>query len=315
MTHEAVQDAVTPGRRLDARPGVWLAEVALVLMSVIWGVNYSVMKYGTTLVPPLGYNAVRITVAAVTLLLIAILFAGPAPPRRDMLAVLALGAFGNGVYQVIWVEGLSLTRAGEAALVVGASPALMALVGRLRGVERVNARGIAGITLSIFGVGLIVLGRATSGSAAPGGSLGGDLLVLAAAVCWAIYTVWLMPYTRRVSGWWVAALSIVGGASVLLIAGSADIVRIDWRAVPHNLWFAILYGSMGALVVAYVLWYYGVRKLGPTRTALFGNLQPFIALLVAWLMLGEVPTIWQGIGAITIVSGVLLTRTQASENS
>ena len=43
-----------------ARPRVWLAEVALLLMSVIWGVNYSVIKYGTSVVPPLAYNGVRI---------------------------------------------------------------------------------------------------------------------------------------------------------------------------------------------------------------------------------------------------------------
>ena len=64
-----------------------------------------------------------------------------------------------------------------------------------------------------------------------------------------------------------------------------------------------------------MFWYYGVRVIGPTRTALYGNLQPLIALLAAWLSLGEVPTLWQGIGAATIVGGVLLTRVPASEPS
>jgi drug/metabolite transporter (DMT)-like permease len=68
-------------------------------------------------------------------------------------------------------------------------------------------------------------------------------------------------------------------------------------------------------VIAYFFWLYGVRVLGPTRTAIFGNLQQFIALLVAWLMLGEVPTIWQAVGCITIVTGVLLTRVPAREAS
>jgi drug/metabolite transporter (DMT)-like permease len=113
----------------------------------------------------------------------------------------------------------------------------------------------------------------------------------------------------------VTALSVGGGALVLLLAGFADIVRIAWRSVPTNLWLAILYGSLGALVIAYILWYYGIRKLGPTRTALFGNLQPFIALVVAWMSLGEVPTVWQGVGAVTIVGGVLLTRARGSEAS
>jgi drug/metabolite transporter (DMT)-like permease len=85
--------------------------------------------------------------------------------------------------------------------------------------------------------------------------------------------------------------------------------------VPAGAWAAILYSGLGALVIAYIFWYYGVRKLGPTRTALYGNLQPLIALLVAWLTLGEVPTSWQAVGAATIVSGVLLTRVPASEAS
>lgn len=171
-----------------------------------------------------------------------------------------------------------------------------------------------GIALSMFGVGLIVLGRATSGANAQGGSLLGDLLVLCGAVCWAFYTVLLLPFTKRVSGWWVTALSVVGGSVILLVAASADLAAIDWHSVPRGVWFAILYGSIGAMVIAYFFWLYGVRVLGPTRTAIFGNLQQFIALLVAWRMLGEVPTIWQAVGCITIVTGVLLTRVPARES-
>jgi drug/metabolite transporter (DMT)-like permease len=294
---------------------VWPAEVALLFMSLIWGVNYSVVKYGASMVPPLAYNAVRITTAAITLLVIALLLGGSAPTRRDLLAILALGALGNGIYQIFFIEGLARTRAGEAALVVGASPALMALFGRMRGVERVTRRGWFGIALSIFGVGLVVLGRAATGANGHGGSLLGDLLVLCGSVCWAVYTVLLMPYTRHVSGWWATALSAIGGSTILIIAGGRDVLSVDWGSVPRPVFGALLYGSLGAMVIAYFFWYYGVRVLGPTRTALYGNLQPLIALLAAWLTLHEVPTAWQAVGAATIISGVVLTRVPATEAS
>jgi drug/metabolite transporter (DMT)-like permease len=297
------------------RRGVWLAEVALLFMSLIWGVNYSVVKFGTGIMPPLAYNGVRIAFAAVALTVIAVAWGGVMPHRRDLLALLALGALGNGVYQVFFIEGLARTRAGEAALVVGASPALMALFGRMRGVELITRRGALGIGLSIFGVITVVLGRAATRGTATDGSLGGDLLVLCGSVCWAVYTVFLMPYTRRLSGWWVTALTIIGGSFVLSVFGARDILSVHWGALPHIAWMAILYSGLGALVIAYVFWYYGVRTLGPTRTALYGNLQPLIALLVAWLTLGEVPTAWQALGAATIVSGVVLTRMPASEAS
>lgn len=284
-------------------------------MSLIWGVNYSVVKYGTGVLPPLAYNALRITLAAAALVAIAAVKGGPPPARRDILSLLGLGMLGNGVYQVLFIEGVARTRAGEAALVVGASPALMAIFGRVLGVERITRTGAVGIVLSMFGVALIVLGRAATGDPVHGGSLRGDLLVLAGAVCWAVYTVSLMPFTRRISGWWVTALTIGGGCIVVLAAGARHLLVLDWSLVPSAAWAAILYSGVGALVIAYMFWYYGVRVLGPTRTALYGNLQPLIALLVAWLTLAEVPTTWQWAGAGTIVGGVLLTRIAASEVS
>ncbi len=297
------------------RKKVLVAEVAVVVMALIWGVNYSVIKFGTSLIQPLAYNGVRVALAAVALIVIALIWGGVPPARRDVWALLALGALGNGVYQLFFAEGISRTRAGEAALVVGGSPALIALLGRLAGIERVSRRGMIGIALSIFGVGLIVLGRATSGGNSNGGSLLGDLLVLAGSVCWAIYTVLLVPYTKRLGGFWVIGLSMVGGSLVLAAVGARSIQSVDWGAVPISGWASMVYGGLGGLVVAYILWYRGVKVLGPTRTALFANLQPMIALIVAWLTLHETPTAWQTIGALTIVGGVLLTRVPASAES
>lgn len=305
----------TPHAIGAARPNVMLAEIAVVFMAIIWGVNYSVIKYGTSAMPPLAFNGIRVALAALALITIALVWGGPAPSRRDAMMLIALGMLGNGVYQIFFAEGIARTRAGEAALVVGASPALIALIGRMRGVERIDRRGAIGIALSIFGVGLIVLGRAASGGNAEGGSLLGNLLVLCGALCWALYTVFLIPYTGRVGGFHVLALSLTGGTIVLLTIGARQILQLQWGAVPTSAWWAMLYAGFAGLVVAYLFWYRGVKVLGPTRTHLYANLQPFIALVVAWITLREVPTLWQGLGAATIVTGVLLTRVQASVES
>jgi drug/metabolite transporter (DMT)-like permease len=297
-----------------SRSSVVLAEVAVIGMALVWGVNYSVIKYGTGVVPPLAYNAARVTIGAVCLMVIALIWGGAAPSRRDAVTLIALGALGNGVYQMFFAEGISRTRAGEAALVVGASPALMMIIGRLRGVEQVTMRRVIGIALSILGVGLVVLGAASS-KGSHGGSLTGDLLVLAGSVCWATYTILLIPYTKRLSGWYVLAFSMLGGSVVLLLGGARFVASVNWLALPGLTWAAILYGSLGALVFAYMLWYRGVKVLGPTRTSLYGNFQTLIALGVAWITLGERPTLWQVVGAVTIVSGVLLTRAPGTEQA
>lgn len=282
-------------------------------MALIWGVNYSVIKFGTSMVQATAYNAVRVAMGTVLLLVIARIWGGTPPTRRDTLILLALGALGNGIYQIFFAEGITRTRAGEAALVVGASPALIALFGRMAGIERTNKRALAGIVLSIIGVGLIVLSTATA-APAQGSSLFGDLLVLCGSICWAIYTVLLIPYTKRNSGFWIIALAMAGGTIVLLLAGSRAILSTAWGSLPPVLWYALVYSGIGGLVVAYFCWLHGVRVLGPTRTSLFTNLQLPTALIVAWLTLRETPTSWQVVGAITILSGALLTRVPSAES-
>ena len=103
-----VGETVTPGHATTAtRPGVWLTDLSLVLMTLIWGVNFSVVKYGTRLVDPLAYNGVRVSLAAVTLVLVVFLTGGTWPARRTALVLFGLGVLGNGIYQIFFVEGIS----------------------------------------------------------------------------------------------------------------------------------------------------------------------------------------------------------------
>jgi len=299
-----LRDAATPDR--VARSGVWLTDLSLLLMALIWGVNFSVVKYGTRLIEPLAYNGLRVSLAAVALVAIVLAMRGTWPTLRDALALIALGALGNGLYQIFFVEGVVRTRAGDAALVIAASPAFIALIGRARGIERLSRRGAAGIALSIAGIGLVVFG--TSGGASGDATIFGDLLVLVGSLCWSVYSVLLQPYTKRLDGLRLSALTMIGGALPLLVVATPSILRMSWGTVPASGFAAMSYSGLGALVIAYLFWYRGMKVLGPTRTAMYSNLQPIFALLVAWLTLGEVPTIWQGVGTACITSGLLMTR-------
>ena len=288
------------------RPRVTLTDLLLVLMALIWGVNISVVKYGTLHLNALAYNGVRVTMAAVALLAIGSLMGERWPSRRDVLALLLLGVLGNGVYQLLFIQGVAHTRAGNAALVLAATPAFVALFGWMRGTERIRARGMAGIVISMLGIGLVVSGRAPIGAGAS--TLLGDALVLGGCVCWAAFTVLLKPYTERVNAVQVAGITMAGGVIPLLAISAPAMAATAWGAVPVKVWGAIVFSGLGALVIAYLCWYRGVRVLGPTRTSMYGNLQPVVALVFAWIILHEVPTVMQGMGAASIITGLLMTR-------
>ncbi len=306
---DAATESILPGRADAARAGgsVWLTDASLVLVAIIWGVNFSIVKFGTTLIDPLAYNGVRVMLAGLLLLTIAAGSRTRLPSPREIAVLLALGVLGNGVYQWFFIEGVARTRASDAGLVIAASPAFIAIVGRMLGVERVSRRGVMGILLSVGGIAFVVLGttNATAGDA----SLRGDLLVLAGSLCWAFYTVLLKPYTEHLSGLHVSAFTMLGGAIPLFLVALPSIAATPWAKVPLDGWLAIVYSGLFALVIAYLFWYRGVRVIGPTRTAMYSNLQPVVAVLMAWWMLGETPTWSQGVGTACILGGLLLTRT------
>jgi drug/metabolite transporter (DMT)-like permease len=301
-THAA---AATAGSA--AHPSFGVTDLMLLTMAVIWGVNFVVVKYATQIFNPVAFTGLRVGAAALLLLTVAFARGRISLPRRDLIGLLLLGVIGNGLYQLFFVHGVARTRAGNAALIVGAAPAIIALFARLRGLERLKRMTIVGIALSVIGVGLVIAGSAkpTNGQT----TLLGSVLVFGGVLCWTVYTILLQPYTKRIDVFRLSAITMVGGAVPLLIASTPSLIATNWAAVGSGGWFALFYSSVISMGVAYLFWYRGLRVLGPTRTAVYSNLQPIIALLVAWAFIGEIPTIFQGVGAATIIAGVFLTRT------
>ncbi len=111
---------------------------------------------------------------------------------------------GHGLYQVCFIEGLARSRAGTVALMLAASPAFIAIVGRLFRIEHVGTRGWTGIALQLLGISLVVFGSVAH--ATSGDSLLGSLLLVAGSLCWAFFATLIKRYTERMSGINVGAL-------------------------------------------------------------------------------------------------------------
>ena len=290
----------------SAPAGFGKTDALLLLMALIWGVNFSVVKYGTQVFTPLAFTGLRVGLAAMVLLTFSAFRKTRRPNREEMLALITLGVLGNGLYQIMFVEGIARTRVGNAALIVAATPAFIAITGRIRGSERINRNVAMGIALSLAGVGLVVLGSATR--AAGEATIVGTMLVFAGTLCWTLFTVMLQPYARKLDPVHLSAFTMLGGTIPMLVATPRALLATDWSAVGVAAWGAIFYASVLSMGLAYIFWYRGLRVLGPTKTAMYGNLQPVIAIGVAWIALSEAPTVWQVIGTATIMSGLFLTR-------
>jgi drug/metabolite transporter (DMT)-like permease len=251
------------------------------------------------------YTSIRMAAGTLAMFALLVRDRSTRPTGAEIKRLLVLGFLGHGVYQMLFIYGIARTRAGTAALVISSSPAIIAIVMRIFRNERLAPRAVIGIVLSIAGILVVMAGstREAHGSA----SLVGDLMILAAVCCWAFYSLWLKPLTH-LGGTQLAAWTLLGGAAPLAILASPSMLRTDFGAIVPLTWAAIAYSGLLSMGLAYLWWYRGVRVIGPTRTAMFANLQPIIAVLVSWPLLGETPTAWQGVGALGVMAGLWLTR-------
>ncbi len=296
---------------MSSRTSFGATDAGLLLMALIWGINYSVVKAGLRTLEPFAFNGLRVALAAVILGVLSWwLRAERWPERRDIVHLAWLGLIGNGLYQLFFILGMARTRAGIAALVVAAGPAYIALISHWLRRERLPLRGWVGIALQLVGVACVV--GSTHGLDAGADAMLGAALIACGSLLWALFSVLLQPYTQRAHPIHLSAITMASGALFLVVVATPALLRLDVPAVDAAEWGAVAYAGIGALVIAYLLFYRGVRVLGATRTAMYGNLQPLIAIAVAWLMLAERPTGWQAVGATCIMGGLLLSRTAAS---
>lgn len=296
---------------MSSRTSFGATDAGLLLMALIWGINYSVVKSGLRTLEPFAFNGLRVALAAVILAALSwALRAERWPARSDVVQLAWLGLIGNGLYQMFFILGMARTRAGIAALVVAAGPAYIALISHWLRREHLSLRGWLGIALQLVGVVCVV--ASTHGLDAGADAMLGAALIACGSLLWALFSVLLQPLTVRAHPIHVSAITMASGALFLVIVAAPALSRLDATAVHPAEWGAVAYAGIGALVIAYLLFYRGVRVLGATRTAMYGNLQPLIAIAVAWIMLAERPTGWQAVGAACIMGGLLLSRTASS---
>jgi len=283
-------------------------DLLLVGMVFVWGANFSVMKVTLAFLSPLVFNALRFTVA--TILLVIILRWQRHPlgvARADVWKVLAIGVIGHGIYQIIFIEGLSHTTVANSSLLMGTVPIFVALLSAALRIERVTLQRWVGILLSFAGIVLVILGG--------GGRLQfdtshltGDLLMLSAAITWASYTVASKPLLRRYTPMHLNAITMIPGTLILILVALPDFIRQRWLSVPSVAWAGLAYATIFSLVIAYLIWFTAVQRIGNARTAVYSNGIPVVASLLAWLVLREPFGVLQAIGGVIILTGVTIAQ-------
>lgn len=278
----------------------------MIAVVVIWGTNYTLVKDALEGMPPRAFMALRFGLAALAMGLVLGAVEGWKPmPWKVFLRLTGLGFVGNTLYQLCFIEGLARTTAANSGMLTAVSPVVTAALGAALGIERLRRPVIAGLSLAVVGMLLVVGAR--------GPNLGaetwvGDALIVGSCVCWSIYTVGTRAVSAEVSALRVTAITMLTGAPGVVLAGASQVVSMDASRVSTAGWIALVYSALGPLVLAYFVWFRSVQRVGTNRTTLYGTGIPVVAALTAWAVRGERPTLLQTLGAALILTGVLLSR-------
>jgi drug/metabolite transporter (DMT)-like permease len=281
----------------------------MLLVALIWGVNFSVTKGVFPRFPPLAFTGVRFVLASLLLVPLVRHLEGSEPlPRKVLTRLVVLGVVGNTLYQLGFISGLARTTASNSALILAAMPSIVALLAVALRFEPLRPRVLGGVLVATAGVVLVVAAR---GAGFGETTLAGDFLTLGAVICWAGYTLGLRLVPPEVSPLRVTMITTVAGAPGLVLAGIPEMVGMDWSAVGWQGWAAMAYATILSLGVAYLIWNRSVQVVGPSRTVIYMCLTPLVAVATAAAFLGERPQPLQAVGAVLILGGVLVTRGSA----
>ncbi len=267
-------------------------------------------KIGVTAAPPLELSTMRFAIASVVLVALALATRTPLPIHRWRL-VAAAAAVGFLGFNSLAFLGLKLTPASDSALIIPTTiPVATALFATLIR-ESLTSRKLLGFGVATLGAAVVIAGGQQMGTEISTTRLLGNLLELASAVCWGACA--LVLRTESILGF-VTMASLLGTAMLFPLG----FLEHGYRDVPSwsaQAWLAAAFLGVISTVVAFLLFFWAVRRFGAGLAAMVSYLVPIAALILAFVVLGERPLPLQLVGAVVIVFGVRLAARPASRLS
>jgi drug/metabolite transporter (DMT)-like permease len=278
--------------------------VALLAVQVIFGTWPVMGKIALRAVPSTGLVAIRVGGAAVSFLLLLGLRGRLVKPARRDLARLALySLLGVVLNQFLYVKGLSLSTAVNAAIINTTIPVFTLIVGALLGKERLTVRVAAGTLVAAAGVVYLIDPlRASLG----GETMRGNLLLVANTSCYGAYLAISQDVFRRYGALTAMTWLFAMGSLAAVPFGGYHLAQTDFASVGLLIWLVLVYTVLVQTVGAYYLNAWALERVSPSTVAVYIYLQPLFAFVVAPLLLGagERPGLRHAVATLLIFAGV-----------
>ncbi len=314
--HASTEHGPSPSGRIEssAPPPItaqqrWLADASLLITTIIWGANIPVVKFASSQIEPLVFNAVRMVLSTLALGTLAAIEAGwvKQPAQRFGVSRFINFALVSGLlYPLMFMWGIERTTAGNTALLLSSMPLWTAIISAVFLRERLPPLTWIAFGIAFIGTAIIVVagGKVHFSS----DNLVGNLLITASAMLWASGTVISGPLLKQVSPLRLAFFSSLLTTPIHLVIVSSKLGSVLPKLADPYLLAALIFSGVFSTGIAYSTWHVGVRRLGGSHASIYQNVVTLVAVIGGWLVLSEPILTSQILGGLLMIGGLLLMR-------
>ena len=224
---------------------------------------------------------------------------------RDNLGIFFMSLFADTVYFLCENNALRYTLASNVSILVASAPIWTAVLAHffIKG-NKLRKNTVYGSLIALVGVALVVF----NGTVVLKFNPFGDMLSMAAAICWALYSVMITRYIHRFSSFFLMRrmtfFAILTTLPLAFFMGELNMPLYEF-ADPHKLFCIVFLGILG-IGISYVTWNIATRRLGIVKVNTYIYVNPFVTLVTGALFLHEPITLMSVIGALLIICGVII---------
>jgi drug/metabolite transporter (DMT)-like permease len=279
-------------------------KLILVFVMALWGGSFVASRIGLDGLYPVELATLRFAIAAPLLLMVTLLLEGRKAFHiawKDLPVLIVMALTGVTLQYIVQFVAMTYTSVTNTALLINMGTFFVIIPSAIFLKEKLTIDNILGIAIAFIGAALV----ATKGNLVFSANLIGDGLVIICAVMWAIYIL----VGNRLAG----KYSVLAQLNYIFIIGFIGLLPA-YFLTPHHAfsgfssttWYSLLYLAVVCSVIAYFFFNDAIIKLGPSKTAIYQYMEPFFAIVLAIVLLGEPLTAAIAAGAVLIVAGIAM---------
>lgn len=277
---------------------------ALTLVSLFYGINYSVLK---VVVPEyigsFGFIVFRVVIASSIFWMFYFFHQEKIHWRKDGLSLVLCSLTGVAINQLMFYKGISLTSAVNGSIIMTLTPILVLIWSFFITGEKITKRKIIGVLIGLIGAIIIVYHPSSISSA---GNWKGDLLVLLNGSSYALYLVLVKPLMKKYNPITVVTWIFTIGIVFVVPVGFNEAAQVELTKLPVKVWYSAAYAILIVTVVVYFLNAWSLAKVNSSVVGAFIYLQPIFATFTAILFFGEVFLLKHLLASVFVFTGVWL---------